>query len=411
MKAVGLITEYNPFHSGHAYHIEKAKELTGAEYAIAVMSGDFVQRGTPALLPKHARTEMALLGGADLVLELPVQYATASAEMFAYGGISILDSLGVVDTVCFGCECGDAKPLTDIGRILVDEPGWYRDTLQSNLKKGLSFPAARAGALPKYSDILESPNNILGIEYCKALLRLKSDIQPLGIKRKGNNYHETSLNDTFASASALREQLLDSQGILKNTETSFSKQAMNTIHKYFPEHVYDILEKILSESGTMSENDFSEILVYRLMMSESPNELCRYADMSDELAARIYKSRNKFHSFSQFADLIKTREITRTRINRALLHLILDIKKDSIIEPYVRILGFQKSAAPLLNEIKKNCQMPILTKTADFKKVLNGKQQICFQEDVNASMIYESILAQKMNSSIKSEHVKQIVII
>lgn len=411
MKAVGLITEYNPFHLGHAYHIEKAKEITGADYAVAVMSGDFVQRGTPALLPKHSRAKMALHGGADLVLELPVQYATASAEIFACGGISILNSLGVINTVCFGCECGNAKTLMDIAQILIEEPDWYRETLQSNLKKGLSFPAARAAALPEYSDILESPNNILGIEYCKALLRLKSNIQPLGIKRKGNNYHETSLNDTFASASALREQLLHSQSISPNTEVPFSKQAITTIRKYFPEQVYEILEKTLSESGTMNENDFSELLVYRLMMAESPIELRQYADMSNELANRIYKNRNKFRSFSQFADLIKTREITRTRINRALLHLILNIKKDSVIEPYVRVLGFQKSAVPLLNEIKKSCPTPLLTKTADFKKVLDNKQQICFQNNLNASMVFESILAAKMNHPIKSEHEKQIIII
>ena len=411
MKAVGLITEYNPFHSGHAYHIEKAKEITGADYAVAVMSGDYVQRGTPALFPKHARTEMALHGGADLVLELPVQYATASAEMFAYGGISILNTLSVINTVCFGCECGDAKILMNIAQILIAEPDWYRKTLQENLKKGISFPAARAAALPEYSEILSSPNNILGIEYCKALSSLKSDIQPLGIKRKGNNYHETSLNDTFASASALREQLLHSQSISPTSEVPISKQTMTTIQKYFPEQVYAILEKTLAESVAVSEDDFSEILVYRLMMAESPDELCQYADMSKELAARIYKNRNKFRSFSQFANLMKTREITHTRINRALLHLILNIKKEAVTEPYVRILGFRKSASPLLNKIKRSCATPILAKTADFKKTLDTREQICFQNNLNASMIFESILAAKMNHPIKSEHEKQIIII
>lgn len=429
MKTVGLITEYNPFHTGHAYHIEKAKELTGADFTIAVMSGDFVQRGTPALLPKHTRAEMALLGGIDLVLELPVQYATASAELFAHGGISILDKLGVVDTVCFGCECGEAETLMNVAQILIDEPQWYQKILQDNLKKGLSFPAARAAALPEYSIIMQSPNNILGIEYSKALLRLKSDINPLGIKRKGNDYHETALNDTFASASALREHLMILQEnfsertvipshtnsvlqtTLENTEISLPEQALPAIRKYFPEQVYDALNKALSESCTMNEDDFSEILVYRLMMAESPNELCQYADMSRELAARIYKNRNKFRSFSQFADLVKTREITRTRINRALLHLILNIKKDSVAEPYARILGFRKSAVPLLNEIKKKSQIPILSKTADFHKILNAKQQLCFQANLNASMIFESIQAAKMHHSIESEHVKQISII
>lgn len=409
MKTVGLITEYNPFHSGHAYHIQKAKELTQADHAVAVMSGDFVQRGTPALLPKHARAQMALLGGADLVLELPVQYATASAEMFAYGGISILNNLGVIDTVCFGCECGDAQPLMDVAQILIEEPKWYQESLQKALKNGLSFPAARAAALPEYSEILETPNNILGIEYCKALLRLKSDINPLGIRRIGNAYHETSLKDSFSSASALRKQLL--AGHNSYDKNNFSEQVNDSLKRYFPEQVYNVLQKMFLESVPMSEDDFSEILIYRLMMAESPDELCQYVDMSEELAARIYKNRNKFRSFSQFADLIKTREVTRARINRALLHLILNIKKDSVTEPYARVLGFRKDAAPLLNEIKQNTKIPFLAKTADYQKILNAGQQASFLKSTNASAIFETINARKNNRTIKSEFTRQIVII
>lgn len=421
MKTVGLITEYNPFHSGHAYHIKKAKELTGADYAVAVMSGDFVQRGTPALLEKHTRARMALLGGADLVLELPVPYATASAEMFAYGSIRILNSLGVIDTVCFGCECGDAEPLMEIARIFASEPDWYREALQKNLKKGFSFPAARAAALPDFSEILNRPNNILGIEYCKALLRSKSQIKPLGIKRKGNAYHETSLNDSFASASALREKLLEncpscdkycfSQWSSKSARFPQLDRNLDAISGYFPEKVFEVLKNSLSESDTMSENDFSEILVYRLMMAGSTEDFCQYADMSEDLAARVFKNRNNFRSFSQFADLMKTREVTRTRINRALLHLILNIKKDSVAEPYARVLGFRKDAAPLLNSIKQNAGMPLLTKCADYQKFLTLNQQSCFLGSTNASMIFEALCAQKSNRPIKNEFTKPIAIV
>ena len=171
MKIVGLITEYNPFHNGHKYHIEKAKEITGADYVIAVMSGNFVQRGAPAILPKHLRTAMALDGGCDMVIELPVCYATGSAEYFASGAISILDNLGCVDVVCFGSECGNYEILETIARILVNEPLEYKELLQTYLKQGNSFPVARQQALKNYfhddvlDAVLESPNNILGIEY------------------------------------------------------------------------------------------------------------------------------------------------------------------------------------------------------------------------------------------------------
>lgn len=398
MNTVGLITEYNPFHKGHAYHIEKSKEMTRADFAIAVMSGDFVQRGTPALLPKHIRAEMALQNGADLVLELPVQYATGSAELFAHGAVSILNSLGVVTHLCFGSECGDHTRLMEIARILSDEPVWYRDTLQENLKKGLSYPAARAEALPQYRELLESPNNILGIEYCKAILRLKSDIKPLTLKREGNDYHETTLGTSFASASALREQLL-------------AGAEPCTLADYIPEQSLEILSNGMEKYGYMSENDLSGLLVYRLMMLSSPAELYPYADMSEELAARIYKNRNEFHSFSQFADLLKTREVTRTRINRALLHLILNIKKGTDTVPYARVLGFRKNAAPMLNEIKQKAAFPLLTKTADYQKILTPEQQKSFLESTNASMLFEAVNAQKTGCSIKSEFTKQLVII
>lgn len=400
MNTVGLITEYNPFHKGHAYHIERAKEMAQADYAVAVMSGDFVQRGTPAILSKHIRAEMALQSGVDLVLELPVQYATGSAELFAQGAVSILNSLGVVDQICFGSECGDdaLALLMEIARILTEEPDWYRNALQRNLRKGLSYPAARAEALPQYRELLESPNNILGIEYCKAILRLKSLIRPLALKREGSAYHEAVLSDSFASATALREQLL-------------SGAEPCTLAKYIPEKPLKILSHGISEYGCMSENDLSEILVYRLMMLSAPAELRSYADMSEELAARIYKRRNEFRSFSQFADLLKTREVTRTRINRALLHLILGIKKGSVSEPYARVLGFRKSAAPLLNEIKEKAVFPLLTKTADYKKILTSGQQTGFLESTNASMLFEAINAQKMGRSIKNEFTKQLIII
>lgn len=394
MKITGLITEYNPFHKGHEYHIKQAKEVTGADYIIVVMSGDFVQRGTPACVQKHVRAHMALVSGADLVLELPVAYATGSAELFAQGAVSILHHLGVVDYICFGSECGTTESLMEIARLLVDEPDWYRASLQEHLKNGLSYPAARAAAIPKYSELLSSPNNILGIEYCKALLRLNSHIQPISIKRKGNLYHAEQLNENLPSATAIRKQLLN--------ETS-------TLERQIPKDALSILSKEIDTSGIVTDNDFSQMLLYRLLSAASPQELASYMDVSDELAARIFKCRTQFISFDQFADLLKTKELTRTRINRALLHILLDIKKGQPTAVYARMLGFRKDAAPLLSLIKNHATIPFFSKTSTIFDLLNSDQQLLFKKSIDASLLYESILSQKGTRSMIHEHSKAIL--
>ena len=222
MKTVGIITEYNPFHNGHRYQIRKARELTGADFVVTAMSGDFVQRGEPALFDKYTRTAMALEGGADLVLELPVRFATSSAEDFAACGVALLDRLGVVDHLCFGSELGRLDVLEQTADILVAEPDGFREELRKCLAAGYSYPRAREMALMKVMEagerrsddnMLSSPNNILGIEYLKALKRRDSRIQPLTIRRKGQGYHETALPEEskaqFPSASALRKACQD----------------------------------------------------------------------------------------------------------------------------------------------------------------------------------------------------------
>lgn len=406
MKVTGLITEYNPFHNGHAYHIEMAREITGADYIIVVMSGDFVQRGTPAMIQKYARTKMALLGGADLVLELPVQYATATAETFAYGGVKILNELGIVDHICFGSESGNASILMEIADILVNEPAWYSSSLKEHLKNGMSFPAARAAALPKYQDILSEPNNILGIEYCKALLRLNSNITPITIKRQGAGYHDTQL-DSFASASGIRNCIKQQQLIQQHNDTNISE-----LQRLIPENAFSVLNIELEENGFVSEDDFSQLLFYKLLQLHAPEELFHYLDMSEELANRIFKRRYDFQTFSQFADLLKTKEITRTRINRALLHFLLDIHKaDTNNEVYGRILGFKKSTATLLSQIKANAALPLISKSAQAENLLTENQKNIFARNVEASNIYEMLLSQKNNRPFIHEYQKQMILL
>lgn len=214
MKTIGLITEYNPFHNGHLYHIERARELTGADRVVIVMSGDYVQRGTPALLSKHSRAHMALLNGASAICELPVCYASGSAEFFAQGAISILEGLGCIDTLCiWEVNAGELSVLQLIAQLLLSESDTYSHMLQDALKKGHSFPAARHQALEKLtgetfvSQILSEPNNILGIEYLKALKKQNSRMVPYTLKRDSSGYHDTKLQPQSSSASAIRNAL------------------------------------------------------------------------------------------------------------------------------------------------------------------------------------------------------------
>ena len=294
MKIVGLIAEYNPFHNGHQYHIEKARKITGADAVIVVMSGDFVQRGTPAIMPKHLRTEAALKGGASVVIELPVCYATGSAEYFAYGAVSILEKLGCVDAICFGSECGSIEVLQDLAKIIHNEPKQYKESLNLYLRQGDSFPLARQKAMKDFlksnvaNSILGEPNNILGIEYLKALYRLDSNIKPYTIQRVGSHYHDDYLQNTFSSASAIRKAM---------------KLDKLDLKKQIPESCALLLEEAYGHRYPIYTNDFSLLLKYKLL-NENKESLIEYADVSEELANRILNRLNDYISFEQFCELL-----------------------------------------------------------------------------------------------------------
>ena len=359
MKTAGIIAEYNPFHTGHEYQIQYVRKELGADYIIVAMSGDFVQRGTPALLSKYTRTKMALLGGADLVLELPVSVSTASAELFARGGVQLLEGLGVVDTLCFGSECGDTSILMELAQVLSLEPAAFKEALLLHLKEGHSFPKARSLALSSFLSnfkdiecILGSPNNILGIEYCKSIIREKSTITPVAIKRQGNAYHQTALSEnSFPSASAIRKAV---------SETCDSSDFFeNMMQKFIPLSCQDVFWQALLHNESLVENDLDLLYRYRLLM-ENEESLCSYLDLSPSLARRLLACRDQYISFSQFTVLLKTREVTLTRIQRALLHMLLQIRQVPKQIPYARILGFRRESAPLLGQIKKREPYPFL---------------------------------------------------
>ena len=437
MKTAGIIAEYNPFHTGHEYQINYIKEKLRTDYVVIAMSGDFVQRGTPALFSKYVRAEMALQSGADLVLELPVSISSASAELFARGGVQLLDGLGVTDILCFGSECGDTDALMELAKILAEEPEDFQTALRRNLKNGMTFPKARSMALSavfpeseKYQQLLSSPNNILGIEYCKAILRENSSISPVSIKREGNDYHENTLSENhFPSASAIRNAILDFNAppigdssdtehfhcfLSESSETSIQNFAFlaDMAKKFLPANSLELFLQAISGNHYLLENDLDTLYRYCLLQ-ETEESLCTYLDMSHALARRILSCRDQYETFSQFASLLKTKEITQARIQRALLHMLLHIQSVPAQILYARVLGFRKNSSALLGKIKKCGSIPLLTKLPDASAVLENAPQAMdlLNKTTFASNLYESILAQKNSASYVHEYRQQIIIV
>ncbi len=407
MKITGIIAEYNPFHNGHQYHIEKVRELTGADAIIVVMSGDFVQRGTPAIMPKHLRTQMALKSGASLVLELPVRFATGSAEAFAYGAVALLEKLGCVDAICFGSECGDIDVLNNLAEILYKEPQKYQDALGRYLKQGDSFPLARQKAVADYlgsniaDPILCEPNNILGIEYLKALRRLSSPMTPHTTERILSHYHDTILQKTCSSASAIRMEMQKDEFVFDNLQGQV------------PSSTLEILKENWCIRYPITTNDFSLILKYKLL-GETKDSLVKYEDVSEELANRIVRNLNLFECFEQFCELLKTKEVTYSRISRALLHILLGIHKTPgtdaayIVPEYARILGFNTNEADVLSEIKRATSISLVSKLSATNEMSSAAKRM-LDEDIFAGNLYESVITDKFKTSFSHELEKQIV--
>lgn len=420
MKIVGLIAEYNPFHNGHRYHIEQAKKITGADHAVVVMSGNYVQRGIPACMPKRLRAEMALKCGASAVFELPVCYATGSAELFAEGAVSFLDQLGIVDTLVFGSESNDLESLSQIADLLVEEPELYRATLRSHLKNGASYPLARQEAVSAClrgndcSFLLNDPNNILGIEYLKALKRQKSRITPHTISRRGAHYHDQKLHDSYSSASAIRSLLAYSGSAVHIARTDQSEHSgihhiLGELEHQVPDSCLELLKDYHQIQYPVYQNDFSLILKYKLL-NKKPDSLIRYMDVSQELANRICAQLNNYFHYQQFCELLKTRELTQTRVNRALLHIMLGIKKKNVtaytsdhFHYYAHLLGFRKDSEKVISAIAKHGNLPLLTRLYDDKHLPELGQKMLTQ-DILVSNLYASVVTDKYKTAFKNEY-------
>ena len=446
MRVSSIISEYNPFHEGHKYHMENTKKITNCDYTIVLMSGDFTQRGTPAILDKYARTKQALLNGADLVLELPVAFATSSAEGFAFGAVSILDKLGIVNSLVFGSESGDIECIKNVADFLSNESVEYKDRLQLFLKQGFSFPKARTCVLKEvFPDLdegfLSSSNNILGIEYCRALKYFNSSIIPMTIARIDNSYNDEKLAEIgkLSSATAIRNVLLKKElSCTTNTYPELPSTSVNfpydSLSCHMPQNSLDILKENWEISAPVCNNDFSLLLKYKLLL-ETRETLVQYLDITSDLADRIYNNLNLYKDFDSFCDLLKTKEMTHARISRSLLHVLLNIKKDEYklykkgsfdkdyigvasidnsktnhsYGQYARILGFRKDATPLLREIKNNSSIPLISKLSDSIKKLDGIALSMLENDIQSAHIYESVVADKFGVEFRNEFQRQLI--
>lgn len=385
---VGIIAEYNPFHNGHAYHLEKAKELAKADYVIAVVSGNFVQRGNVSLINKWDKANMALAEGADLVIELPTVYSISSAENFAYGAIKILNSLNIVDYVAFGTELDDINILDRCADILYREPQKFVNLLNHELSKGLSFPKARENALlmylndiRTYSNVLSSPNNILAIEYLKALKKLRSHITPISIKRKNTGYNDLEITNNFASATAIRKKIID------NKPAGLSK--------LMPANSYRILYNSIQKGHFVKDITSFEKEILYVLRKMSIKEISNLPDVSEGLEHAIKNAANSCNTIEEFMNIIKTKRYTNTRIQRILLYALLGITKDDMknsakVQPYIRVLGMNKKGKDLISVIShSNPNLNIITSV---KKYMDSKSNKALQSmlniDINATNTY-----------------------
>jgi predicted nucleotidyltransferase len=397
MKIIAIIAEYNPFHNGHKYLIQDSKKSLNADGIIAIMSGNFTQRGEPAILNKWVRTRAALSGGTDLVIELPFSYVSTSAEFFAQGALNVLDKTNTCDYLAFGSEYGNIIPLKKIASCLVDEPNEYVVILKHYLSHGHSFVYSRNKAIeqylgPLYGDIIKTPNNILGIEYLKALKKLHSIIEPFTLQRIGTGYHSHNTTDKIASATYLRNQIKHEN----------SENVISTIKKYVPENLSSMY---ISEFTTQNANAFHywEKSVMATLTRLKPSDLLKYTDVNEGLENRLIKTLQHTVNYHDFIKMCATKRYPSSRISRIIANVFINYKKQDFEKfympsfvPYVKVLGFNQTGQQILKKMKKQSSIPILTNLAQNQVHLSQSNKQMLALDVRSSNLY--------NLLFESEH-------
>lgn len=373
MKITGIVMECNPFHAGHRYLLQRARLETQADRIVVVMSGNFVQRGAPAIINKETRAKQVLENGADLVLELPLYTACAGADFFARGSIALLENLGCVDTVCFGSESGDAQALLSAAGLLLHEDGSFREALQEGLRSGLNYPQARSRAAEKifHTDLPSAPNDLLATEYCKAIKACRSRMRVHAVRRI-----------SAPSASQLRDRMLQEDA----PETGPD----------LPPELSSLLSSYRKDHQILSADSFSQALLSSLIRAVTDRDLTQYLDVSRELAGRIRRNLPYFRDFSSFCDIIKTRNVTHTRVSRALTHILLGMTDSEMrtmqqhgMCPYAKPLGFRKDAADLLRAVSQAKKVPFLSRLSQAKDTLSPDVYALLRRELAADMLYD----------------------
>ena len=425
MNTLGIIAEYNPFHKGHEYSIRRLKEACGADYTVIIMSGDFTQRGCPAILDKYLRAEMALRSGADLVLELPIYYSTGSAEYFAGGAVSILNGLGCIDYLGFGSESGDIASIENIAACLTEKNDELDEIISRKIKSGSSYALARSEALSHLTGIsscfLSTSNDILGIEYVKALKLQNSSIRPICIKRQGAGFHDLDTSsDEFPSAEMIRTQL-EQKFAINSSPCAISASAdkydlLKELSPYLPNSALSAIENCTQmQMPLIKLDDFSEFLKYRLL-SEKAKGYEEYVDMNSSLSDKILNNLYSFTDISAFIDRLKTKNLTYTRINRALLHILLGLTDDKLNKyhpskesytGYARILGLNTKSSALMKKIQECSSIPVISKLSSSKKQLSDTEFCLLSDTIDAADIYNLVSSKKPIS----EYTKRIILL
>ncbi|MGV3466828.1 MAG: nucleotidyltransferase [Heyndrickxia sp.] len=382
MRSTGIIVEYNPFHNGHLYHFTQSKETSKADIVIAVMSGNFLQRGEPAIVSKWARTKMALLSGIDLVVELPYKFAVQQAEIFALGSVFLLDALGC-QSFCFGSESGEIDTFTRTIDTLQKNQNKYNENIKKYIQSGISYPSALSrsfkelGLGEEYLD-LSKPNNILGYQYVKARNQLHSKMEALTISRKNANYHDEDFSSsTIASATAIRKAIFD--------ENDTSK-----IQQFVPTATFNEFSNYKQDFGILHNWErYWPYLQYKLLTS-SHEEIAQCYEVEEGIEYRLIREAEKSVSFQDFMEKVKTKRYTWTRIQRMCVHILTNTKKaemknEHLYPEYIRLLGMSANGRIYLNEMKKSISLPIISKLSSF-------QNKAIQLDIKASKVYSLAL-------------------
>lgn len=401
MKACGIVAEYNPLHTGHVYQMNKARQISQADCIIVVMSGNFVQRGEPAVIDKYARTRAALKAGADIVIELPVYYALSSAENFAKGAVLTLNEMKAA-SICFGAETDNADCLAKISHAIISESPEYKAILNKALAEGLSYPAARQTALleylPECKDIISGSNNILAIEYIKSILGNNLNMTYYPVLREGAGYNDDTDNAEFASAFGIRKMLMsDEHDRLKTylTPVMYEEISNSKNCPLFPDDFSNIFNHkmlFLKQQCNINHTDFAE-------------KLAEYEDITAELANRFAAAFTGRDNITEFTMKVKSKNIVYSRICRCIMHIILEIRK-SMSDlynniPYIRLLGFNKTGQQYLGSIKKELDVPFITKAADYKNELSF--------ELACSDIYSQAVYEKYEYVMKNELQQNII--